>query len=1498
MTPLYLLLTLSGIQLSSALPRTDASQTDSTLAFNNVAHLQVNVVVAPGSKAQDVANVSQPESVASLPAAPQSPSPAAASASAAAAIPEPVISIPVVSVAPPFEFIVVPATAAAPSSAAPQASPAAAVADVTDDQPISVPALASEPAAASAAVIPPSAPVRVVDSVVPSSPPAPVSVQAAPSAAAPAAAAAAASAASAVPVPASVAPAPSSSAIAVVNASPAPLPPAPAVVPTGAAASASSAVTAAASASQPSLVSVVVPQAAASPPSEVPAAAPAVQPSSATVESSSLVTPERISAVPSAAAASPSTVASAPVAAPPALSSSTVESSSVVTPEAASASVVPAQQSTPASRAASSSSSTFLGVRPASSAAQNLPVAQSSVSSGAGANSAASSASVNVPSSSAASSPSSSSVTSSSSGLAAITSTAIESSRLLSQSPAFSSQAAASSSSSATSARSSSTPSASSGRSSSSSTSSSVRMSSDVTRNSSVGSSATVAVPSDARSSAAKETTGKSSPSVSSLTRSQESRTIATESAEVETITTTLTSVIDRTRTLTFTSTVIRARPTATLIGTPEPAQTTRGQSAAPRPEPTVTTTVLTTVIDNKTVTRIVTITIVPTPAVPVPADPTSVARSSSVTAGADLGTTIVTSEVVQGGRTVTVTRTQTTTIPRIAEPSSSSPPLSFSSIAPPVFSSVVPSAPAPTSVNVMTRWTTLVTTLTTSQVQTLTTVVGVPQTTGTINTAVLSAGTSAAPFNTTVVPTPVGSIQPITSGSAVITGGRVAATTVSLAGNIFVPIGTQAPPSQIASQGGHPVPRLGITNQTTPPQTNKFYSNFYLGDRTAPTWTHPYSVAWANGSGVTGSWGIAVSHVNRSQIVFGPNNGKAASYYINPGGLQSVIISAAELGNRTSLTMSQLQAFSTNVNLAAAAGAPAVLSFPLVQGMAFVTGVFTKGTPVLQSSIFFSRLTYVGVVSGTSTVRYQVQLMDNTFWLIYMTPAAGSKVPTLTLVGNKQVVGNAAFTGSLQVAKNPSAVNSQTVYDNHAGVYPLLGAVQANVNKTVGRYSLSWTKAGLTNRTLLMFALPHHQQSFDNVTTAGLRTALSLYTTTKGLATAVHADSWTMVETNLPYDMGFAPWKGPGQGNGTITLSANARRTMNSVAGNELNQDFDAQTNLDSMYFSGKALAKYAAMVWATNNVVGNTSLASAGLVKLKSSFARFVNNKQVYPLVYDTVWGGAVSSATYKLNDSGVDFGNTYYNDHHFHYGYFVYTAAVIGFLDPSWLQQGSNKAWVNMLVRDYANPASNDGYFPFSRMFDWFVGHSWAHGLYATFDGKDEESSSEDTFASYGLKMWGRTIGDPNMEARGNLMLSIQARSLNDYFLMQSNNTIQPPQFIANKAAGITFENKVDHTTYFGTNIEYIEGIHMLPINPSSMLTRAQNFVREEWNAYFSNGRVDSIAGGWRGVLYSNLALIDPKASWNFFAASNFSNEYLDGGASRTFYLAMAAGLGGAS
>ena len=135
---------------------------------------------------------------------------------------------------------------------------------------------------------------------------------------------------------------------------------------------------------------------------------------------------------------------------------------------------------------------------------------------------------------------------------------------------------------------------------------------------------------------------------------------------------------------------------------------------------------------------------------------------------------------------------------------------------------------------------------------------------------------------------------------------------------------------------------------------------------------------------------------------------------------------------------------------------------------------------------------------------------------------------------------------------------------------------------------------------------------------------------------------------------------------------------------------------------------------------------------------------------------------------------------------------------------------------------------------------------------------------------------------------------ARSLQQYYLYTSDNTVQPKNFIGNKVAGILFENKIDHTTFFDQNIEAIQGIHMIPILPPSNLARTNKFVKEEWDVFFNNGRIDKINNAWKSVIYANYATIEPKKAWDYFNATTFQASWLDGGASRTWYMAYAGGM----
>ncbi|KAF2021039.1 glycoside hydrolase family 81 protein [Aaosphaeria arxii CBS 175.79] len=758
---------------------------------------------------------------------------------------------------------------------------------------------------------------------------------------------------------------------------------------------------------------------------------------------------------------------------------------------------------------------------------------------------------------------------------------------------------------------------------------------------------------------------------------------------------------------------------------------------------------------------------------------------------------------------------------------------------------------------------------------------------------------------------------------------------------NIFVPIQRDDILSQIPIGRHHPVPRKGIEDDYDRTlHTNKFYANAFLGNQDQPIWTHPYFIWWGKGTsgGQSETWGMNIGQVEAEEVVLG--EGDPARFYINPR-KQALILSAKELGPDTTLTTDTHLPFSVNINLNSGGRSEPVLTFPTVQGMSFVTGGYRNATPIIQCGGRGFRSISLPIFVGKST-KYRIEDSDGRHWVAYVNPAQGSVYDGTAFYAQDEhnLVGPSGFKGTIQIAKNPLGAEGEALYDTATGSFVIEARVTGTVANTKAIYTLEYTKVGKS--PLLMFALPHHIASLDSSLKSKV-TKLQLRTTTKGVATAIWTEHLTLTESSLPTNMGFGPF---------ATLSGNRPKLsqatldfMNTTAMSDLQAAIADQTPNDSLYFAGKTLAKFAMILLVMKEVLNNNAYL-AGLEKLKSEMARYVDNRQKYPLFYDDSWKGLVSSAGFT--DPGADFGSTYYNDHHFHYGYFVYTAAVIAHLDARWLEERDNKAWVNSLVKDFAESDYNGRDYPFSRSFDWFHGHSWAKGLFESADGKDEESSSEDGFASYAIKMWGKVIGDENMEKRGNLMLAIQARTFNTYFYLlpstststtntttntttvpstpsthpspssyfnttsntsNSNantntplsSTIHPARFTPNTVTGILFENKVDHATYFGLDPHLIHGIHMLPLSPASVYLRPRPFVRHEWDAFFDRDRARRhVPGGWRGVLMANLALVDARASWSFFAEGvdgAWEAGWIDGGASRVWYLAFAAGLGGA-
>lgn len=384
---------------------------------------------------------------------------------------------------------------------------------------------------------------------------------------------------------------------------------------------------------------------------------------------------------------------------------------------------------------------------------------------------------------------------------------------------------------------------------------------------------------------------------------------------------------------------------------------------------------------------------------------------------------------------------------------------------------------------------------------------------------------------------------------------------------DIFEPIATNAPPSQIPQRSDHPVPRLGI-QQARPISTNKFFQNFFLGTQAQGTWLHPYSIAWSKGSGVTQSWGMAVSHIDSNQLALGPvNTYGAVDYFINPIGIQSFVLSALELGSSTTLTTANITDMSALVQLRPSSSAAPAIEFPLTQGAGFVTAIYHGATPVIQSGIFFLNVTKVNTQPRPGVTKYRVALNDGKTWFLYATSTDGSTLD-LQVVNNGLMQAISPFTGTIQVAKDPNGAG-EALYDAACGSYATGATVSGTAVGMQGTYTFTFDKAGLSGAPLLMFALPHHVQSFDDNTSSSLKSVLQLQTTTKGIANAVVADTWTMIETRLPVSMTFLPWSVTEGSKKTLSSAAQAK--VLAVAQSELSQDISAQTNLNSMYYSGK---------------------------------------------------------------------------------------------------------------------------------------------------------------------------------------------------------------------------------------------------------------------------------------------------------------------------------------
>ena len=731
-------------------------------------------------------------------------------------------------------------------------------------------------------------------------------------------------------------------------------------------------------------------------------------------------------------------------------------------------------------------------------------------------------------------------------------------------------------------------------------------------------------------------------------------------------------------------------------------------------------------------------------------------------------------------------------------------------------------------------------------------------------------------------------------SESSIITTTENTSTTTLV--NLFNAVSTDEPPT-VFSRAANPMSLADGVSNSGPIQTNKFYTNLIVGSQESSAFVYPYSL-WKYTS--SDNYGFAVQHTTASQYTFGNyDSSNNSEYLVNPLGIAQVVLSASDFDSSMTMEVDEMTLSSTRVILSESNDSSNYLEIPLVQGMGFASGIYHGSlTAKIASSVGFN--TFVSESSSNlaqGVLKYRIKLLNDVTWLCYVIGPDDltSSDFSLQVTSEYVIEANTSVDGLIiQLAVAPSETDYEVYYDQAAGMYVTDFQVRGVSDGSSATYEFSYTTQGESaSGCTMIFALPHHESSFSDIMQDSY-TGIQLLSTTKGLMNG-YLTTALQFSASLNKQVSWLPWSSQ-LGSTPLEYSAEQLQLLAEVANTELQVSISESISGLNTYYLGKIIDKYSYILLTVSEIIQDEATTNSTLENMKSAFDILLQNEQLYPLVYDTKFNGIVSSGDWDSTSTQYDFGNTYYNDHHFHYGYIIHAAAVIGYVDSklggTWATD--NKDWVNSLVRDVANPSDSDQYFPQSRMFDWFNGHSWAAGLYENGNGKNEESSSEDYNFAYGMKLWGATIGDLSMELRGDLMISIMKDSMNDYFYYQDDNTVEPEEIIGNKVSGILFDNIIDYTTYFGTNIEYIHGIHMLPITPVSSNIRLESFVSEEWQTKISP-IISSLESGWAGILRLNQALFDPVDSYAFFSASDFdSTTYLDNGMSRTWALAFSGGL----
>lgn len=644
--------------------------------------------------------------------------------------------------------------------------------------------------------------------------------------------------------------------------------------------------------------------------------------------------------------------------------------------------------------------------------------------------------------------------------------------------------------------------------------------------------------------------------------------------------------------------------------------------------------------------------------------------------------------------------------------------------------------------------------------------------------------------------------------------------------------IGSDALP--IARAGPHPMQPEATwgPDLTAPFPTNRFWQNFVLrdgdvvgGDVVSPL---PYLVQ-------ASEQGLAVSYPLSSEWA-------VSKEFIVVPFYSKVILGASDLPSTHHVAA--YDELSTTLQWV---DGEKKMRVPVVRGMPYVSAFYSG----LMAQVLFPAASITSVEGKHPPVslhgrRFSVALGNGQTWHVY----AHTDVDIRVEPGAVNLA--SPFRGVLRVALVPDGM--EDLLDQHSGAVPIGGDVSATSEDQDATMTFKWKVEG--SGDLLAMALPHHLDVLAGATFA--KHSGTGFRTLKGTMHAVIGATWEMHEPLLPL-----LWTAPRP---IASDKVDALRVA-------LRMDMDKPLEATDPYGGGKELGALGRLVLIAEEL-GESEIAGKIRKRLAGALEAWLSTEsRPDNLLYEPTYGGVVSSNS--LVNSMADFGNAYYNDHHFCYGYFLYAAAVVGKGDPAWLKKWGDA--VLHLYRDIANPTAKDSLYTVHRHKDFFVGHSWASGLFPSVSGRNQESSSECVNAYYGAALLGEALGDMRLRDFGRLLMATEIRATWHYWQIDTTD-IYPQPFADNKLVTNIWSTKVDALTWFGSNVEYRFGIQIIPVTPITEYLLRLDWIkvaRAEWK-----DALVTCEQQWRAFLLAADALVDDDTADAAWKASQHLFLFDDG------------------